>query len=131
MNWKLIFQLSLLGLAMAFATLIFIPTKIEPFFWILIFIVCAYIIAKRCPAKFFLHGFLVSLVNSVWITGAHVIFFNTYMAHHPEMASMSADMGMPNHPRLLMLLSGPFWGAISGLVLGLFCYMAARVMKKK
>ena len=51
MNWKLIFGLSLFGLAMAIATVFVIPSKIEPFFWLAIFIICAIVIAKgdhRC-----------------------------------------------------------------------------------
>jgi len=35
---------------------------------------------------YFLHGFLVSLVNSVCITAVHVILYPSYMATHPEMA---------------------------------------------
>jgi hypothetical protein len=55
-NWKLIFQLSLFGLAMAIATVYWIPQNVEPFFWLVIFIICAYLIAKRCSDKYFLHG---------------------------------------------------------------------------
>jgi uncharacterized membrane protein len=33
MNWKLIFLLSLFGLAMAIATVFVIPSNIEPLFW--------------------------------------------------------------------------------------------------
>lgn len=51
MNWKLIFQLSLFGLAMAFATVTWIPSNIEPIFWLAIFIICAYLIATKCSAK--------------------------------------------------------------------------------
>ena len=47
MNWKLIFGLSLFGLAMAFATVFVIPSNVEPLFWLAIFIVCAVVIAKR------------------------------------------------------------------------------------
>ena len=34
MKWKLIFLLSLFGLAMAFATVFWIPSMIEPVFWL-------------------------------------------------------------------------------------------------
>jgi len=68
MNWKLIFLLSLFGLAMAFATVFWIPTKTEPVFWALIFIACAYIIAKKVPGRTFLHGLMTGLFNCVWIT---------------------------------------------------------------
>ncbi len=54
MNWKLILQLSLFGLAMAFATVFFIPSKVEPLVWLAIFIACAYVIATKAPGKSFL-----------------------------------------------------------------------------
>ncbi|HTS44552.1 MAG TPA: hypothetical protein VMH01_09160 [Puia sp.] len=130
MNWKLIFQLSLFGLAMAFATVFFIPFKFEWIFWLVIFILCAYIIAKRCSGNYFLHGFLVSMVNCVWITGIHVILFNIYLNNHPEAASMSAHMPLPTHPRLMALITGPIFGAVFGLVLGLFAFIASRLVKK-
>jgi hypothetical protein len=63
MNWKIIFQLSLFGLIMAFGTISLIKQSMEWPFWLAIFIFCAYIIAKRCPDKYFLHGFLVSIFN--------------------------------------------------------------------
>jgi uncharacterized membrane protein len=130
MNWKLIFQLSLFGLAMAIATVFWIPSNIEPVFWLAIFILCAYFIAKNCADKFFLHGFLVSLFNCVWITAAHIIFFETYIANHPKEASMMASMPMPTHPRLMMLVTGPIVGAIFGLILGLFAFIASKIVKK-
>lgn len=130
MNWKLIFQLSLFGLAMAIATVFWIPTKIEPVFWLVIFIICAYIIAKQCNGKYFLHGFCTSLVNSVWITAAHVIFFSTYIARHTEEASMSANFPLANHPRLLMAILGPLFGLAFGLILGLFAFIASKMVKK-
>jgi hypothetical protein len=131
MNWKLIFQLSLFGLAMAISTVYWIPSSLEPFFWLAIFIICAYLIARNCTEKFFLHGLFVSLVNSIWITAAHILLFNTYIANHPKEAEMMANMAMPKHPRRLMLLMGPFAGLIFGLVLGLFAFIASKIWKSK
>lgn len=129
MNKKLIFQLSLFGLAMAIATVSIIPSKIEPAFWLVIFITCAYFIAKKCDGKYFLHGFLLSLANCVWITSAHILFFSTYIANHAEEAAMMANGPMQNHPRLAMLVMGPIIGIISGLVLGLFSFVASKIVK--
>lgn len=126
-NWKLIFLLSLFGLVMAFATVFVISEKIEPLFWLVIFALCAYIIVKNCNGRYFLHGFLLSIANSIWITAVHVAFFQTYMHNHPDMANMNGNMP---HPRWIMLISGPFVGAVFGLVQGLFAYVASRIMKK-
>jgi hypothetical protein len=130
MNWKLIFQLSLFGLVMAFGTISLIPDKVEPLFWLVIFIVVAYIIAKTCTGKFFLNGFLVSMFNCVWIMIAHVLFYNAYAAHHPEMVNMFPPNALSNHPRVLMLLVGPFMGAAFGLVQGLFAFIASKMVKR-
>jgi uncharacterized membrane protein len=132
MNWKLIFQLSVFGLIMAFATVFLIPESFEFVFWIAIFIFCAYVIAQRVRSKYFLHGFFVSLVNCVWITAAHVIFYSTYIANHPNTAKMAAQHPiLPTHPRLAMLIMGPIFGIIFGLILGLFSFIASLIVRKK
>ena len=130
MNWKLIFQLSLFGLAMAFATVFWIPGNVEMLFWLPIFIVCAYIIAKKVSGKYFLHGFMVSIFNCVWIVAAHIIFYDTYISNHPQEAEMVTKMGMEANPKLMMLTMGPIFGAIFGLILGLFSWVASKIMKK-
>jgi hypothetical protein len=130
MKWKLIFLLSLFGLAMGFATVFFIHTRIEPLFWLGIFIICAYLIAKYCTGQYFLHGFLVSIVNSFWITAVHIIFFHQYMGFHPMMAQKMSEMPLAYHPLRQMAVTGPLIGILSGLVLGLFAFLASRILKK-
>ena len=116
MNAKLIVQLSLFGLAMGIATVFWIPANVEPFFWIVILALSAWIIAARAPGRPFLHGVLVGVVNSVWITAAHVLLFDAYIARHPREAAMVAQMGSP---RLMMAAVGPVIGLVSGCVIGL------------
>lgn len=131
MNIKLILQLSLFGLAMAIATVYWIPSNIEPVFWLIIFIICAYLIAKKCRENYFLNGFAVSIVNCVWITAAHIILFSTYLSNHPREAEMMAKMPSPDSPRLMMLMTGPVIGIISGLILGLFAFLASGLIRKE
>lgn len=128
MNWKLILQLSLFGLVMAFGTISLIPEKIEPAFWLVIFIICAYIIAKVCTGKYFLHGFLVSMVNSIWITAVHAYFIKTYMLNHAMTSKMPSVF--PTHPRYDMLVFGPVFGICFGIVLGLFAFIASKIVKR-
>ena len=130
MIWKLIFSLSLFGLAMAIGTVYFIPGKIEWMFWLPIFLLCAYLVAKNAPGKYFMHGFFISLVNCVWITSAHVLLFDSFMKLNPEMWAMNNMMPMPTHPRIMMLLTGPVFGIIFGLILGLFAWIASKIVKK-
>jgi hypothetical protein len=127
MDWKLIFSLSGFGLAMALATVFVIPSNIEPAFWLAIFLVCAYLIARRRSDRLFLHGLCVSLVNSVWITAVHLLLFDRYMASHAQEAAMMKSM--PGSPQLTMVLFGPIFGCISGIVLGLFAFLAGKVVK--
>ena len=51
MNWKLIFQLSLFGLAMGVATVFLIPSTVEPLFWLVVFAISAYAIAQSPRAN--------------------------------------------------------------------------------
>lgn len=129
MDWKLIFGLSLFGLAMGIATVFVIPSNIEPFVWLVIFVVCAFLIARARQTHHFLHGLLISIVNSVWITAAHIIFFNQYVAHHPKEASTMHSMPLPNSPRLMTAVTGPVVGVLSGLVLGFFASVAGKFVK--
>jgi hypothetical protein len=128
MNWRLILQLSLFGLVMGIATVFVIPSTVEPLFWLAIFVISAYLIATRAPGRYFLHGLGVGIANSVWVTAAHVLFFGQYIANHPREAAMMSSMSLPTHPRLMVLLTGPVIGAVSGAVLGIFAIVARKIL---
>jgi hypothetical protein len=132
MNLKFILQLSAFGLIMALGTISLIPQQFEPVFWLVIFVFCAYVIAKAAPGKYFLHGFLVSLVNCVWIITVHTIFYDSYIANHPDVVLMNegAPAAVANHPRLVQAIFGILIGVISGVVLGLFSLIASKIVKK-
>jgi len=131
-NWKLIFQLSILGLIMAIVTISLIPQNIEPFFWLAVFILTGYLVARKAPGKYFLHGFLISIFNCVWITIVHVLFASTYLPNHSQYQQMIAGMPdmMKNHERITMIIMGLPFGIGFGLVLGLFCFIASKFVKK-
>jgi hypothetical protein len=131
MNLKLIFLLSLMGLAMAIGTVYVIPSNIEAMLWPVIFVICAFLIARGAPGKFFLHGFLVGLTNWVWVAGTHVILSDAYTARHvKEVAAMRA-MPLPDAPItvLMRLYDLPVPGA-SGVVIGLLAWVAAKVVRR-
>lgn len=130
MNWKLVFQLSIFGLIMAFATAFLVPEKISGIFWLPIFIFCAYVIARVCRSRYFLNGFMVSIVNCIWITGVHLILYTRYVAFNPDMVQNLPHI-FPNHPRRDMLVVGPVIGVISGLIIGLFAFIASKIVKPK
>ncbi len=128
MSWRLIFALSGFGLAMGLATVFVIPSNIEPLVWLAVFALTALIIARYAPGKHFLHGFMTSLVNSVWITGAHVAFYDTYLSRHAEEAQLLK--GIPVDGRVMMLITGPIVGLVAGQVIGLFAYAAGKFVKR-
>jgi len=129
MNWKLILQLSLFGLVMGVATVFFIASSVEPFCWLVVFLVSAYAIAHGAPGRPFLHGVCVGLANCVWVTGAHILLADQYLARHAREAAMMNSMPMPTHPRLMMALMGPVIGLVSGIVLGIFAVVATRLVR--
>jgi hypothetical protein len=127
MNRKLVFQLSMFGLAMGILTVFVIPPKVEPLCWLIIFFICAVIIARKGVPRPFVHGLLTSILNSVWITGAHVLLYDAYRAHHANEVAAMATSGVS--PRLAMLAIGPIIGIGSGLLLGLFAFVASKIIK--
>jgi len=129
MNAKLVLQLSLFGLVMAIATVFVIPSTVEPVCWLVIFPVCAYLIARRAPGSYFLHGLLLGLLNSVWITSAHVLLFDQYIARHQREAEMMAQM--PLAPKAMMLVTGPIVGVVSGIVLGILALVVHRIVSTR
>ena len=131
MNTRLIFQLSLFGVFMALSTVFWISPSAEPFFWLMIFIICAYFVALKCENRFFLHGFMISLLNGLWMTLAHMIFFNQYVATHPEELGMMSKFPLHIPPILAMLFIGPFFGALFGIILGIFCVVASKLLNKE
>ena len=133
MNWKLIFQLSIFGLIMAFGTVSLIPQKVEPVFWVLIFAFCAFVIARACSGKYFLHGLYTGLANCIWITAVHVIFYHKYIENHPQMDTWTTSLpaAFATHPRIATAIVGLGPGIISAIVFGLFAFIASKIARKK
>jgi hypothetical protein len=129
MNAKLVFQLSLFGLGMAFGTVFFISAAVEPLCWLFVFVICAGVIGIQQTPKPFFHGIAISVVNSIWITAVHIAFYTRYIAAHPREAEMMRSA--PMSPRLTMALVGPLIGVASGIVLGVLAMIAARLLRPK
>jgi hypothetical protein len=128
MNWRLVFALSGFGVAMAVLTVFAIPSNVEPLCWLVIFLFCAWVIARRVERRHYLHGMAIGIVNSVWMTAGHVALLDTYLARHPNEAALAASM--PFSPRVMMLVTGPVIGVLSGVILGLLCLVAAKVVRR-
>ena len=114
---------------MGIATVYVIPSKIEPAFWLAIFLFCAYAIAKGSGGMNFLHGLLLGIVNSVWITGAHVLLFERYLAGHAQEATAMQQGPLASHPREMVLVVGPLIGVVSGVIIGFLALIAGKLIK--
>ena len=114
---------------MAIGTVYLIPSSIEVFVWLAIFCTCAWFIQQYADGKFFLHGFLVSLLNCVWVTAAHIVLSKSYLANHPEEAMSYANLYKIYHLSMTsaMLLFGPVIGILSGIVLGMMSTVFALI----
>lgn len=129
MSWKLVFGLSLFGLAMGIARVLAIPLHVEPYAWLAVFVVSAIAIAKRAPARYFLHGLCVSLLDAAWVTIAHVALFDRYVAGHGHEAALAEQYAsLVGSTKIVMAITGPVVGVASGIVLGLLAYVMSKFL---
>jgi len=131
MNWKLIFSLSLVGILMALLDTFTSISKVEPILWLIIFIFYGIIIVRKAPGNYFLHAFLVSVVNGVWIGIIHAAFSSQYLASNPDMQQMEAKMPMIGNLPMTMVVFGPIFGAVFGIINGIITWIISKVMTKK
>jgi len=116
---------------MGIATVFVVPSSVEPVLWLVIFVICAVVIARARTGRPFLHGLAVGVANSIWITAAHILFFDTYLASHARELQMMQGSAPAVPGRVKMLVTGPLIGVVSGCVLGLFALVAARFWRTK
>ena len=116
---------------MAFAAVFGLTQHIEPLLWLIIFIFYAVIIAKKTSDKRFLHGLLVSVLNGIWIGIIHASFFTTYIDNNPEMRDSYEKLPHFAGPQVMVLIFGPLIGILTGMVSGLFAYLAGKFINKK
>lgn len=63
-------------------------------------------------------------------SASHILLFHRYIANHPREAAMMTSMPLPDSPRLMMAMTGPIIGLVSGLILGLFALVARKLPKR-
>lgn len=129
MNWKLVLQLAMFGIAMGLGTVFFVPSKVEPILWLIVFLLSGYAITKHCVRLRFLNALLVGLLDSLLKTSVHVVFFSDYVARHAQEMAMIRQMTSAVSPRQLILLSSPIWGVIYGTATGVFALLIGMFVK--
>lgn len=128
MNWKLIFQLSIIGAVMGFLTVSVIPQTVEPLCWIAVFVFNAFVITNRTSGKYFGHAWWVSVVSGLWIGLIHAAMHDTYMANHADMVKQFQSMP-GGDSAIAMAISGPIFGMAFGIVSGLVSLLVGKVRK--
>lgn len=115
MSWKLVFGLSLLGLAVTLVTALANPLSFEPHLWCVVFVIASFAIAKGARGRYFLHGLLVSVMGSLWMTAAHFVLRDSLVAAHARAFSKLGHLGSTE---LIIATLGPAFGVAVGIVLG-------------
>jgi hypothetical protein len=126
MKWNLIFLLSLSGIMMGFGSVYGLVQDIEWILWILIGAVSAAILARYVKKRHFSHGFLLGLFNTILASSIQVIFFKEFLANNSRFAERLESLSVTIEDRMLYLLFAPMAGVVSGLVLGVMTFAAAK-----
>jgi len=130
MNWKLIFSLTLFGVAIAFAGVLRLPGRIEAYIWLLVFVIYAVVIVRMTTGKYFLEALVICTINGVWIGIIHAIFISRYLSIHPVMRQIYRMMPLSHHRRLLTVIIEPMIGVLMGTVAGLIAHAFGKIIKK-
>ncbi len=115
-----------MGLLTAFV----LNSNVEVYVWIPLMLLIAYLVAKKADGKYFLHGFLISFFSAFWVLVAHAIFWDSF--YNLNKIVMDADFeSMPKmfSMKTVMLIATPLLGAFFGLIQGLLCFIASKLVK--
>ena len=131
MNVRLVLMLSLFGPLVAIATLLgVIHTGWESAVWAVIAVVCAGVLARQAPGKFFLHGFLTGFIAGAVAPLIQALFINQYLAHNPRYADTMKSMPGVS-PAVLAVIAAPLWGAVLGVAIGFLTWVWAKFTRPK
>jgi lysylphosphatidylglycerol synthetase-like protein (DUF2156 family) len=131
MNWKIVLLLSLFGVVVGFAGVYGLSGPGELVLWIIVFLIYAIVIGKRLESDFFVHALMATILAGLWVGVIHAAFLGTYVAHNAELRAGRSMMPKSSHPRLMMVMVGPFIGAVTGVVAGLMAAVAGKLFKHK
>ncbi len=141
MRWGLVLSLSMFGLAMALGTVTVVSSRLGGPLWIAIFFITSIAIARGAPGRFFLHGFLVGLINWFWVTVTHVVFHATYVAHHAADFAARQAYTLPALPAPIAPIVGPAFHflqtydapipGLSALIYGTLSWLGSRWLHRR
>jgi hypothetical protein len=131
MDWRIIFPVGIPGIIMGVLSLFGFTQGIEFWLWLILAIVIAFWIAKKAPARLFLHGlaggFAAGIANSL----VQVLWLDVYRANNPssmqDFNQLPGDMDV----RVFVMIAGIVVGVIYGVLLGLFSWVAGLLLRRR
>lgn len=130
MSWKIVFLLSLFGVVVGFADVYGLSGIAQIIVWLIVFVIFAVVIARRRESDYFVHALLASMLAGFWVGVVHAVFIGTFVAHNPQLRAGATMMPKSTHPRLIMVIMGPFVGAVTGVVAGVMAAVAGKIVKR-
>lgn len=128
MNWKVILLLTLLGTAIAVASVFGVFNSNNMLIYMLIFaVISGFIISRTGGTSPFMSGVMVGLLTGILGTLVQAVMLNTYLKNNPNSLDGFKNITTNLAPEYVMLFSGPFFGLGYGIVAGLVAFL----MRKK
>jgi len=131
MKWKLVASLSLLGGAMGLGSVLGLRGIPAALAWTALAVFCAGKIGRAVPERAFVPGFLTGFLGIVAATLVQVVLISVYLENQPELAAELSGLPTTLNARTLIAISGPFLGAVGGLVLALLSWIASRIERNE
>jgi hypothetical protein len=129
MNWRLVLQLSMFGVAMGLGIVFFLTPGISMALWIIFIVLSAWAIAQRCARLRFLNGLLTGLICRLLATAAWILFFHPYVVRHQDQMALLQELTPRMSPRHLIELVSPAWGLGLGIAIGLVALLIGAFVK--
>lgn len=95
--------------------------------WTALAVFCAGKIGRSVPEQAFVTGLLTGLLGILAATLVQVVLVSVYLENQPELAAELSGLPTTLSAPTLIAISGPFLGAVGGLVLGLLSWIASRI----
>ncbi|HXF04222.1 MAG TPA: hypothetical protein VNM72_02265 [Blastocatellia bacterium] len=131
MNWKLIVSLSGLGVLMGGASVLGLTRGSEGVLWLVFAALATVVIVRKAQTRPLLHGFFVGLIGGGLAPVVQFLFFSTYLASNPEVAEQFSRVPSGLGARYFVLVLAPVIGLVSGVALGLICWLGARLVVRR
>ncbi len=116
---------------MAIFTVFLLPYYMDIFFWIPIFLVCAFLIAKNAYDSYFLHGLWTGIAIFLWVAVIHVLLYTKYIFANGPVIGILAKLPKIASPRIMLLIYLPLLGVACGVIIGLLSVIASKFVPQK